>query len=130
MQCGLCSLLDDTSKLGLHLARREEDDKLWLPFIKRLKKADTLEDYNIINTVAESQLGLSLLEFSLSTGRLSITKVCFLMTCAKFVCNVMHCHSRCLGCCEFDFETTEVDLPDDNSECSIQVDGCCEAHSK
>ena len=77
------SLLDDTSKLGLHLARWEEDDKLWLPFIKRLKKADTLEDYNAINEDAEKELGLSLLEFSLSTGRLAITKVCLLMTCSK-----------------------------------------------
>ena len=88
MQCGLCSLLDDTSKLGLHLARWEEDDKLWLPFIKRLKKADTLEDYNTINEDAEKELGLSLLEFSLSTGRLAITKVCLLMTFAKLVCRL------------------------------------------
>ena len=85
------SLLDDTSKLGLHLARWEEDDKLWLPFIKRLKKADTLEepeDYNTINEDAEKELGLSLLEFSLSTGRLAITKVCLLMACAKLVCRL------------------------------------------
>ena len=50
--------------------------------------------------------------------------------CAKFVCNAMHCHSQCLGCCEFDFETTEVDLPVDNSQYSIEVEGCCNAHSK
>ena len=50
--------------------------------------------------------------------------------CAKFVCNAMHCHSQCGGGCEFDFETTEVDLPDDNSQYSVEVDGCCEAHSK
>ena len=35
-----------------------------------------------------------------------------------------------LGCCEFDFETTEVDLPDDNSQYSLEVEGCCEARSK
>ena len=50
--------------------------------------------------------------------------------CAKFVCNAMHCHSTCLGCCEVDFETTEVDLPDDNSQYSVEVEGFCEAHSK
>ena len=53
--------------------------------------------------------------------------------CAKFVCNAMHCHSTCLGCCEFDFETTEVDLPpqlDDNSQYSVEVEGCCEVHSE
>ena len=47
--------------------------------------------------------------------------------CAKFVCNAMHCHSTCLGCCEFDFETIEVDLPDDNSTYSMEVEGCCQA---
>ena len=60
----------------------------------------------------------------------SVIKAFACEACAKFVCNAMHCHSTCLGCCEFDFETTEVDLPDDNSQYSVEVDGCYEAHSK
>ena len=52
--------------------------------------------------------------------------------CAKYVCNAMHCHSTCLGCCEFDFETTEINVvPDDASEYSIELEGgCCEGHYK
>ena len=34
------------------------------------------------------------------------------------------------GVAKFDFETEEVDLLDDNSQYSVEVDGCCEAHSK
>ena len=44
---------------------------------------------------------------------------------AKYVCNAMTLHSKCSNCCEFDLETTEVALPDDDSETSVSVEGCC-----
>ena len=60
----------------------------------------------------------------------SVIKAFSCEACAKFVCNAMTIHSSCLGCCECDFETTEVDLPDDTSQYSVEVDGCCEVRSK
>ena len=45
--------------------------------------------------------------------------------CARYVCNSMHCHSQCgENCCEIDFETDEVGLPD-GDEIDIEVQGCC-----
>ena len=35
--------------------------------------------------------------------------------CAKYVCNAMKVHSKCLDCCEFDIETTEI-LDSEHSE--------------
>ena len=60
----------------------------------------------------------------------SVIKAFSCESCAKFVCNAMHCHSTCMECCELDFETTEVELPDDTSQYSVEVEGCCNAHSK
>ena len=48
----------------------------------------------------------------------SVIKAFSCEACAKFVCNAMHCHSTCLDICEFDLETTEVDLPEDTSNAS------------
>jgi hypothetical protein len=59
-----------------------------------------------------------------------IVKALSCQDCARYVCNAMHCHSTCLGCCEFDIETTEVDIPDDNSAYSVEVGGCFGVHSK
>ena len=50
--------------------------------------------------------------------------------CAKFVCNAMHLHSTCLDCCEVEFETTEVEIPDDDSQYSVHVVGCCGARKE
>ena len=62
----------------------------------------------------------------------SVVKAFSCESCAKFVCNAMHCHSKCMrDCCEIDVETEKVDIPpDDHSELSIHVDGCCEIHDK
>ena len=60
----------------------------------------------------------------------SIIKALSCDSCAKYVFNAFRCHSSCLDCCEFDMETTEVDLPDDNNQYSVEVEGCCEARSK
>ena len=50
--------------------------------------------------------------------------------CAKFVCNACRCHSSCLECCDIESETTEVDIPDDDSQYSVQVVGCCGARKE
>ncbi len=55
----------------------------------------------------------------------SVVKAFSCSDCVKFVCNSMHMHSSCFECCEFDFETDQIDLPDDASEYSVEVTGCC-----
>ncbi len=50
--------------------------------------------------------------------------------CAKFVCNASHCHSTCGDCCELEFETTEVEIPDDTGEYSVHIVGCCGARKE
>ena len=61
----------------------------------------------------------------------SVVKAFSLESCSKYVCNAMHCHSKCMrGCCEIDFETSEVEIPDDHSEMSVEVHGCCKIHDK
>ena len=45
--------------------------------------------------------------------------------CAKFVCNSMQCHSKCMNdCCEIDIETQEVEIPE-GDDIEIEVQGCC-----
>ena len=58
----------------------------------------------------------------------SIIKAFSCEACAKFVCNAMDVKSRC--CDDFEFQTERVDLPDDISEYSIEVEGCCGARAK
>ena len=48
-------------------------------------------------------------------------------SCAKYVCNAMHCSSKCQDCCEIYFATDEIELSDDDSTYSVEVNGCCEA---
>ena len=61
----------------------------------------------------------------------SIVKAFSCESCAKYVCNAMHCHSKCMrDFCEIDFETIEVEIPDDHSEMNIEVEGCCKMHDK
>ena len=62
----------------------------------------------------------------------SVMKAFSCSDCAKFVCNAMHCKSKCRDCCEIDFATDEIVLPDDDSTYSVEVIGCCgarETHS-
>ena len=40
--------------------------------------------------------------------------------CAKYVCNAMTFHSKCSDCCEFDFVTEKVEIPDDLSEMEFE----------
>jgi hypothetical protein len=45
--------------------------------------------------------------------------------CARYVCNAMHCHSKCgENCCELDIDTEEVELPE-GGDIEIEVQGCC-----
>ena len=50
--------------------------------------------------------------------------------CAKFVFNGMDVKSRCCDCFDCEFVTEKVDIPDDVSELSVEVEGCCVAKSK
>jgi hypothetical protein len=51
--------------------------------------------------------------------------------CARYVCNSMDLKSKCLGdCCEFELETHEVEIADNTSELSIEVEGCFGLHNK
>ena len=47
--------------------------------------------------------------------------------CAKYVCNSMQIHSKCRDCCEIDFVTDEIEVSEDDSIYSVEVDGCCQA---
>ena len=47
--------------------------------------------------------------------------------CAKYVCNSMQIHSKCRDCCEIDLITDEIELSEDDSTYSMEVDGCCQA---
>ena len=57
----------------------------------------------------------------------SVIKALSCESCARYVCNAMHCKSKCRDCCEIDFVTEQIELPDDDSTHSVEVDGCCEA---
>ena len=55
----------------------------------------------------------------------SILRALSCSDCARYVCNAMHCHSSCgEHCCELDFVTQEVELPE-TDEIDIEVQGCC-----
>ena len=58
----------------------------------------------------------------------SVIKALSCESCARYVCNAMRCQSKCRDCCEIDFVTEEIDLPDDDSTYSVEVNGCCETH--
>ena len=61
----------------------------------------------------------------------SALKVINCTECSRYVCNAMHIQSKCSGCCEFDVETTEVEIPkDDDSDISVEVEGCCHVNKK
>ncbi len=50
--------------------------------------------------------------------------------CARYVCNSMDVKSRCCDCFDCELQTSEVAIAEDNSEQSLEIEGCCEAHSK
>ena len=50
--------------------------------------------------------------------------------CAIFVLNACHCRSTCMECCEVEFETTQVEIPDDDSTYSVEIVGCCGARKE
>ena len=57
----------------------------------------------------------------------SVIKALSCDACAKYVCNKMQIHSKCRDCCEIDFVTDEIEISDDESIYSVEVDGCFQA---
>ena len=50
-------------------------------------------------------------------------------TCAKYVCNAMSIHSNCSDCFSCDITTEPIEVaPDNDSEISVELEGCCMAH--
>ena len=60
----------------------------------------------------------------------SVVKAFSCESCSQFVLNKCHCNSKCKDFCELDIETSEVEIPDDHSELSVEVQGCCKIHDK
>ena len=61
----------------------------------------------------------------------SALKVVNCDTCAKYVCNACKVNSKCSGCGELSIETEEIEIPkDDDSEMSVEVEGCCHVNKK
>ena len=61
-----------------------------------------------------------------------IVKAISCQECARYVCNSMDVKSKCSDCCEFELETQEIEISPESdhiSECSVEVNGCCEAHA-
>ena len=63
-------------------------------------------------------------------GLASVIKAFSCESCSKFVCNAMEIRSNCSDCFDCEFVTEKVDIPDDVSEYSVEVQGCCLARSK
>ena len=57
----------------------------------------------------------------------SVIKALSCDACCKYVCNSMQIHSKCRDCCEIDFITDEIELSEDDSTYSMEVEGCCQA---
>ncbi len=58
-----------------------------------------------------------------------ITKALSCQDCARYVCNSMGVKSRCCDCFDCELQTNEVEVAED-SEFSVEVEGCFEARSK
>ena len=59
----------------------------------------------------------------------SALKVINCSDCAKYVCNACKVHSNCSDCCSIDITTEAIDVaPDDDSNVSVEVEGCCSLH--
>ena len=48
----------------------------------------------------------------------------------RYTCNAMKIDSECMQCCQLHVETTEIEIPDDDSTYSIEVAGCFEARKE
>ena len=59
-----------------------------------------------------------------------IVKALSCQDCARYVCNAMDIKSSCCQCWSCELETSEVAIAEDNSEISVDVEGCFEAHSR
>ena len=46
-------------------------------------------------------------------------------SCSKYVFNAMTLDSKCSDCCTFHLETREVEVSDNDSEISLEVEDCC-----
>lgn len=44
--------------------------------------------------------------------------------CSRYVLNAAECDSSC-GICELHAETHEIAIPDDDSNYSVEIEGCC-----
>ena len=60
----------------------------------------------------------------------SIVKAFSCEACTKYVLNSCHLHSKCLDCCEVDITTDEIEIPADDSDLEITVEGCCLARKR
>ena len=59
----------------------------------------------------------------------SIVRALSCQECARYVCNSMDVKSKCSDCCLFEIETHDIEINDHISEYSVEVEGCCQAHS-
>ena len=60
---------------------------------------------------------------------LDVPSVC--NNCSKFVLNDMKAHSECCKLCSCDLETEKIDIPDEEENEEIVVEGCCSySHSE
>ena len=60
----------------------------------------------------------------------SIIKAFSCEACAMYVFNAMDIRSNCCDCFHCAFVTEKVDIPDDDSEISVEIEGCCTGRSK
>lgn len=56
----------------------------------------------------------------------SIMKAVSCSDCVCYVCNAMHCNSKCRDCCKIDFVTEPTEILDDDNTYSVDI-GCCAA---
>jgi hypothetical protein len=58
----------------------------------------------------------------------SVIKALSCQDCARYVCNACRFHSKCSQCCDLEWETEEVALPDDDS--IVGAGECCDARKE
>jgi len=58
-----------------------------------------------------------------------IVKALSCRECARYVCNSMDVKSKCSDCCEFELETSEIEVSDHTSKYPVEVNGCFASHS-
>lgn len=60
----------------------------------------------------------------------AVLKALSCQDCARYVLNSAESDCSCSQCCQCHLETKEVAIPDDDSEYSVEVEGCCEARKQ